>query len=202
MMLPALDVLQDSPNFKLIGNSSMEDLLLETATEQDIDEIMDLEVLGFKPGVVERADVFLGRIKHFPDGFLLIRDPSSKKALGYISSEMWVRHEAIKEEMFTLNHGIEETHSFFGSEIYVTSMTIHPDYRGTGLGAFLFSECIRKLKNIYPNINSSVLIVNETWVNAKKIYDKEGFIELFRICGFFTPDGEAPQDAIVMRKAL
>jgi len=202
MMLPALDVLQSSANFKLIGNGFMEDLLLETATERDIDEIMELEVLGFKSGVVERADVFLGRIKHFPDGFLLIRDPSSKKALGYISSEIWVRHEVIKEEMFTLNHGIEETHSFFGSEIYVTSMTIHPDYRGTGLGSFLFSECIRKLKNIYPNIKSSVLIVNETWVNAKKIYDKEEFIELFRISDFFNPDGEAPQDAIVMRKAL
>ena len=180
----------------------MEDFSLDTATVRDIDEIMGLEVLGFKSGIVERADVFLGRIEHFPDGFLIIRDRSSKRAIGYISSEIWPRHEVIRKQMFTINHGIEETHSFLGSEIYVTSMTIHPDFRGSGLGAYLFSECIRRLKILYPKINSSVLIVNETWVNAKKIYDKEGFIELFRINGFFTPNGESPQDAIVMRKGL
>jgi ribosomal-protein-alanine N-acetyltransferase len=180
----------------------MENLVLETATLDDIDEIMNLEVLGFKPGIVERSDVFLGRIKHFPDGFLLIRDCCSRKALGYISSELWIRHETIKEEMFTLNHGIQETHSFLGTEIYVTSMTIHPNYRGCGLGDLIFSGCIRRLKNLYPKIDSSILIVNETWINAKKIYDKKGFEELFRIKGFFTPDSEPPQDALVMRKDI
>lgn len=185
--------------FSLNSISIMIDFLIKPAGARDIDEIMALESFGFEPGIAERRDVFLGRIKFFLDGFLVMSEKNSDKIIGYISSEIWLRHSEIKEKMFVLNHGIEETHNINGTEIYVSSMTIHPQYRGRGLGLILFSECIRRLRRMNPLINSSVLIVNETWGSAKKIYDSLGYVELFRIKDFFTPDNSCPQDAIVMR---
>lgn len=180
----------------------MPTIQIESARQEDLDEIMSLELLGFPPGIIERADVFLGRIKFFPEGFLVAREPSSGKTIGYICSEIWTRHDVIEEGMFTLNHGIEKTHNHEGAEIYISSMTIHPDHRGQGMGGVLFSTCINNLRKLQPNINSAVLIVNETWKYAKQIYEREGFVELFRIEGFFTPDGTSPQAAIVMRRQL
>lgn len=174
-----------------------------SAKLDDIEEIMSLELLGFSPGIIERPDVFLDRVKYFPDGFLVAREKVDGRAIGYICSEIWTRHKVVDEGMFTLNHDIESSHNPKGTEIYISSMTIHPEFRNRGLGGVLFSTCINNLiANINPRICSAILIVNETWKHAKQIYVKDGFVELFRIEGFFTPNGTHPQAAIVMRRQL
>ncbi len=178
------------------------ELSFSAATEADLDEVMRLEHSGFLPGIIERPDVFLERIRVFPEGFLVARTGPEQRAIGYICSEIWPYRDPIDASMFELNHGIAATHREDGDELYVSSMTILPSLRGQGLGRRLFAECIERARSTHSGIFSVLLIVNETWGNARKIYMTEGFIERFRIKGFFTPSDCAPQDAIVMRRGL
>ena len=182
----------------MIGN----DYEFACADRTDIDGIMDIERLGFAEGIVERRDVFVARMSLFPDGFLVLRNVKSRCIVGYICSELWEYSPNIETSKFLLNHHIGEHHTVAGNEIYISSMTIHPDYRKEGLGRLMFRHCLQTLRNKYQRIAKAILIVNETWIHAIRIYDEEGFCPLMRMEGFFTPVGTDVQDAIVMRKAL
>ncbi|MHB8914719.1 MAG: GNAT family N-acetyltransferase [Thiobacillus sp.] len=168
----------------------------------DIDNVMGLELNGFDIGIQERQEIFLGRITYFPEGFLILINKNSGETVGYVCSEIWDYQPFVSEYFFEVDHDIRNTHNSKGSELYISSMTIRPDYRSRGLGKFLFSECIRRIRVAYPNIKSATLMVNETWVYAKKIYDRLGFNEINRIHNFFTPVDKAPQASIIMRKTF
>jgi ribosomal-protein-alanine N-acetyltransferase len=180
----------------------MNNFKITPARESDIKEIMTVELAGFPKGIVEREDVFLERINIFPDGFLLVTDLVSGNIIGYICSEIWNRRDPVEKSMFTLNHGIQGLHDSNGDEIYISSMSTLPAYRNNGIGRWLFNSCIDRLVVAHPNLQSAILIVNETWTHARKIYVRAGFQELLSIEGFFTPDNEMPQAAIVMRRQL
>jgi ribosomal-protein-alanine N-acetyltransferase len=81
-------------------------------------------------------------------------------------------------------------------------MTIHPKYRGIGLGRMLFEELIARLKSKYSTIFSAVLIVNEAWKNARKIYEGVGFKTITVIEEFFPLSGGTLQDGLVMRMKI
>ena len=172
------------------------------AKKEDIHQIMDLERLGFLPGIIELESVFLERIEFFSDGFLLLKELKNNQIIGYICSEIWEYIENIDKEMFELNHSIRNLHSLSGEELYVSSMTIHPDFRGEKLGQLLFLECINQVIKKYTHIKSILLIVNETWQQAKNIYEQNGFNKVCHIPDFFEPTNSPPQKAIVMRKSL
>ncbi len=163
---------------------------------------MFLEMNGFAAGIVEDERVFSQRIATYSDGFLLMRSLSEGKAIGYICSEIWNYSDDISAARFELNHDIGARHSVSGDELYVSSMTVLSRYRGCGLGKRLFTECLARAKSMFPGIKSSILIVNETWTSAQRIYSASGFVEIGRLQGFFTPTGQSPQDAIVMRKNM
>lgn len=175
-------------------------LHLSCALPENLDEIMGLEHQGFPPGIAERPDVFLERLKVFPDGFLVARPQPDSPLIGYVCSELWEFSDPVDLQSFELNHGIESTHKIHGDEIYVSSMTINPALRAKGYGRALFTGCLNHLAGKYPNVRSALLIVNETWTHARNIYGSEGFQEIDRIKDFFTPEGVTPQDAIVMRR--
>lgn len=180
--------------------NTMNNYEITPARMSDIKEIMAVELSGFAAGIVEREEVFLERIDVFPDGFLLVKNLARGKIIGYICSEIWHRRDPVQKNMFTLNHGIRGLHDSNGDEIYISSMSILPAYRSKGIGSLLFNSCIDRLVEAHPNLRSTILIVNETWTHARKIYLRAGFEELFSIDGFFTPINEAPQAAIVMRR--
>lgn len=178
------------------------EVAIEAASITDLPEIMFLEKNGFAAGIVEDEKVFSQRIATYSDGFLLMRSRSDRKIIGYICSEIWQYSESVNAESFKLNHDISSRHSTSGDELYISSMTILSEFRGTGLGKRLFTECLSRAKKMFPGIKSSILIVNETWTNARRIYLASGFFEIGRIPGFFTPNGLVPQDAIIMRKKM
>jgi ribosomal-protein-alanine N-acetyltransferase len=175
---------------------------IRTASLQDMDTIMALEKDGFEKGIIERRSVFENRIKVFPSGFLLLFAGKRDEIVGYICSEIGHRKDPIVPETFILNHAIQDTHTVSGDELYVSSMTVSPAFRGRGLGRMLFLQCIERSCHSYPAIRSVILIVNESWQHARDIYTTSGFVEQLRIAGFFTPMGKTPQVAIVMRKEL
>jgi ribosomal protein S18 acetylase RimI-like enzyme len=81
-------------------------------------------------------------------------------------------------------------------------MTIHPKYRGNGLGRMLLEELIAGLQSRYNTIFSAILIVNKTWINARKIHEGAGFKTIAVIEGFFTVGGGTFQDGLVMRMRI
>jgi [ribosomal protein S18]-alanine N-acetyltransferase len=173
-------------------------LLLAEATLHDLDRIMEMEAKGFAPGNTELREVYELRIKTFPQGSLIAY--SGSEYAGCIFSEIWKESPTLVAEHFALGHDIHERHDpASGTELYITSMTISPAFRGKGLGSRLFLDCINRVSTAYPQLTSTLLLVNETWAQARAIYEAAGFKEVARFGNFFNPDGRTYEDGIVMR---
>jgi len=173
-------------------------LTLAEATLHDLDRIMDMEAKGFAPGNTELREVYELRIRTFPQGSLIAY--SGSEYVGCIFSEIWKESFLPVAEHFALGHDIFERHDpVFGTELYITSMTISPAFRGKGLGSQLFLGCINRVAAAYPQLTSALLLVNETWVQARAIYEGAEFREVVRFKNFFSPDGMTHEDGIVMR---
>lgn len=164
---------------------------IRPATTNDIDSIMELERLGFHSSINETKSTMLERINTFADGFLIMTDQSIP--IGYISSELWPADTT----SFKLDHSIQNVHDNKNTELYISSMTIHPDHRSKSLGRKLFNACIERIVQLY-HIQSIILLVNENWTTARLIYEKENFQEIGIIPSFFNT-GES---GIIMRKEL
>jgi ribosomal protein S18 acetylase RimI-like enzyme len=125
---------------------------------------------------------------------------SGSEYVGCIFCEIWKKSALPVAEHFTLVHDILDRHDpVHGTELYITSMTISPAFRGKGLGSQLFLGCIDRIAAAYPRLTSALLLVNETWGHARSIYEAAGFIEVVRFKNFFNPDGMTHEDGIVMR---
>lgn len=173
------------------------------ACDADIDDIMALEESGFGLGIRETREVFSNRIRAFPAGFLMLVDPSRGGiSIGYICSELWEFRATVGPQSFEVNHDISTSHRREGTELYISSMTVLPALRGQGAGSFLFERCINHVRERHPIVGSVILMVNETWEHARRIYVHNGFSQIARFEGFFHPVGKESQAAIIMRKQL
>ena len=173
---------------------------LRLATPADMPGIMQLEMTGFLPGIREEEAVFRDRLATFPSGFL-VSDGADGGLLAYLSSELWTAGVSLDDYDFSIGHSARERHSDEGSVLYISSMTISPQARGSGLGRQVFEEGVALIDSACPNVREHVLIVNETWLAAKRIYDSAGFREVRRMPGFFQPHDLPAQAAIVMTRA-
>jgi len=171
------------------------------ARKKDIEAIMKIEHDSFPIGIRETKETFLERLKVFGEGFLVLTDEENSP-LGYITSELWKYNEIIDERAFTLGHSIKDAHDPEGEEIYLSSLGVSKDKRGSGLGSMLFETLLGKMKEAYPKIISAVLVVSENWTGAHRIYKKNGFSEVYTIEAFMTPQYEKWSNGIVMRKKL
>ena len=179
----------------------MNRLRLIEATPHDLDDIMRLETEGFAPGNREERAVYERRIAVFPEGSLM--GEYDGKTVGCIFSEIWRAQESLIPGDFKLGHDIAQRHDpLYGAELYITSMTIDPAYRGQQLGFDLFNGCIEYVLARFPRVESALLLVNETWTQAHEIYKQSGFHEIMRLSQFFSPYPGVYEDGIVMRKRL
>lgn len=176
-------------------------LSFRKTTLKDINDIMILEENGFEAGNREDKSVYENRINFFSEGALIAE--YDNKIVGCIFSEIWLFNENSVATNFELGHDIEKYHnSVIGTEIYISSMTIDPAYRGKGFGMQLINHCIINLSSNYPQIKSAILLVNKKWYQAHNIYVKLGFQEIGRINNFFSPVINVYEDGIIMRKKL
>lgn len=171
---------------------------LRIVTENDINDIMEIETSSFDVEICEPQSLFLERINVFPNGFYVIE--YNDKVIGYISTELWNYEEDIDTNLFTLGHSIREVHNTDGDELYISSMGILPAYRGMGLGKILFNDAISNILEKKKGIKSQILIVSENWIQARKIYKKNDFIEVKYIKDFLVYQNNLKEDFIVMRK--
>lgn len=167
---------------------------LRCACLDDLDDVMTLENAGFAAGIVETAEVFGRRIEAFPRGFLLAGRP----AWGYLCAEVWSGFDLADPRRFDLGHDIGTWLAPDGDTLYIASMTVHPSTRGTGRGQALFEAGLERLRGEFPRVRQAVLIVNEHWSAARRIYARAGFAEAGRLPGFFQPVGGPSGDALVL----
>lgn len=205
---------------------------LRNATLKDLDEIMNVEVQSFSQNIQEEKSVFKQRIQTFSDGFLVFEADKSdlsksdvknfateefntenfttkkssetkqKKIAGYFCTELWEKIPKTSQD-FTLGHNIQKVHSENGKILYISSFALLPEFRGNGNGKKLFSQSLDFLKSKL-NFEKILLLVNENWIAAKKIYLSCGFKEIFACKNIFLNDeknaktGLFTSDGIVM----
>jgi ribosomal-protein-alanine N-acetyltransferase len=172
---------------------------VRTAGPEDLSAVMTLERFGFAPGIVEDEAVFERRIAAFPEGFLLAGDPP----WGYLCAEVWANFVpdglgTASAPRFDLGHDIGAWHRPDGETLYIASMTVAPEYRGSGRGDLLFRAGLTALVRRFSRVTQGVLIVNEHWLGARRIYSQAGFGEVGRLVDFFRPTDGPRGDALVL----
>lgn len=187
---------------------------IRTANLFDIDSIMLIENSSFVPQVREERRVFLQRIKVFPQGFILLVDDSvsgenknaglcakNNNVCGYFCTELWKKMPE-SEDVFSVGHDISLAHCADGAVLYISSFAILPNLRGGGIGGKFFRSALNYIEESVPNLKEEVLLVNEAWLGARHIYEKNGFSECFSIKNAFQNEFLEPQAGIVMKKEL
>ncbi|HQR03280.1 MAG: GNAT family N-acetyltransferase [Proteobacteria bacterium] len=177
-----------------------QEVALRTAGAADLDRIMVLEAAGFDPAHQEDRAVYTRRIAAFPAGALLACDGNNPWAC--LFAELWEEDPAagVNAEWFALGHDIYDRHRPGGRTLYIASMTVAPFSRGGGAGGRFFAACVDHLLRAHPSVERVLLLVNENWQPARRIYESQGFAGIARLPGFFRPDSGVPEDGIVMMR--
>ncbi|HTH40772.1 MAG TPA: GNAT family N-acetyltransferase [Rhodocyclaceae bacterium] len=177
------------------------DWSLTSATLDDLDAIMALEVQSFDPAFHESREVYRRRIVCFPEGALLAR--CDGVPVGCFFSEIWPIGAAAQAESFALGHDIADRHDpLSGTDLYVASMALAPSHRGGGLGYRFFEACLQQVLAEFSALTSVVLLVNEHWAPARCIYGRAGFVEEMRLDGFFQAVAGPVGQGVVMRRPV
>lgn len=180
--------------------SRIDEYRLERATLAELPAIMRLEGAGFPSGIVEEEEVFRSRMEIFPEGFLILREGARGGVVGYLCAERWDSHPGLDPGAYRLGHDPAPRHRAEGTVLYVASMTVDPLRRGAGLGATLFRDALSRIEAELPAIATELLIVDESWVGARRIYDRTGFRTLGIFPAFFAPLGLPPRGAVLMER--
>lgn len=174
---------------------NIDNFIIRTAKEKDIDDILKIEWEAFTSDICEERAVFIERIKTFEDGFLVIE--YENRVIGYISSEIWNYTSNINRESFELGHSIGSAHTIDGDEVYISSFGILSEFKGIGLGKYLFDYFLNYIVGNVKNPKSLILLVSENWKSAINIYTSRGFQSVATFNNFFDLE-----DWIVMMKLL
>lgn len=180
----------------------------------DIDSIMKIERQAFIPQIQEKKKTFEKRLEIFPNGFLILSDASETAVkqngnavtCGYLCSEIWssLPSPTDSDEIFTrkfkLGHNIKDTHDSNGRYLYISSFAILRDYQGKGLGKRFFGNALAALCGSFKNVEKVVLIVNEEWKGAIKIYKSLGFEEVRTLKDFFPTLGKTGMMSLFEKK--
>lgn len=164
----------------------------------DLESVMAIEAQAFPLGIQEPRETFVQRLNVFPQGFYVLVDHRDA-CIGYIASEIW---QGYTREDFQLGHSIADLHNPQGRLLYISSTGILPSHRGKGLGKVLLKGLLAETTTLYPNLESSILLVSAAWKQAREIYRQEGYHQQDIIPGFFQPHGAEAIDGVVMVKDL
>lgn len=174
---------------------------LRQAVPSDLAGIMRLERTGFAEAIQETEQTFAQRLSAAPEGCWVLAGDAGR-LLGYLCAEFWPLEAGFNAGRFARNHGAADAHLREGEEVYVSSMVIDPELRGTGWGRRLFRGALAEMFAQHPRLRSAILIVHPEWRPAHAIYRIEGFTEIGEIADYFAsganPGARLP--AIVMRR--
>lgn len=175
-------------------------MIIRYATENDINDIMQIEKDSFAPGICETREVFLERLRFCDKYFLIAEDKVQDKVFAYCVAEKW-RDIPENDDSYLLNHHSGKTHIFDGSVLYLSSFALLGSYRGKGMGKRLFDLFLQFFIDNDSLIKKSLLLVNEEWKSAIAIYKAKGFVPIKRINNFFIQN-KRKTSAFVMKKEI
>jgi len=154
--------------------------------------------ITFHAGIREDESVFRARLATFPEGFVVLRAAGDVR--GYLCAERWSGVPPAEARYFALGHDPVPRHDPAGTALYLASMTVDPGLRGAGLGSRLLNEGASLIRGAAPGVLVELLVVNELWTGARRIYEAAGFSAYGVIDSFFArPDGK-PSAGIAMRR--
>ncbi len=189
-----------------------ERLILRKAEQADLPGIMAVENAAFLPGIRESAEVFAERAGVFSEGFFVLTEPGdwngpgTDRIAGYFCAEIWSMEpfcgcssgKKFDAGFFELGHSIRDRHCRTGNTLYISSFALLPEYCGKGNGSSFFMDALNRILMENPGIEQCVLLVNEEWTAARRIYSRAGFEEAGLLQAFFEPSG---QSGIIMTAA-
>lgn len=188
---------------------------------EDIEEIVEVSNLVFGPDIAFMPEELESQLEIFPKGQVTIKDNEKGRIAGFCSSLI------VNFDEYGLDHTLEEitdnnfirNHNPSGTTLYGFDVTVHPDYRGLGLGRRLYEArkhiCrTHQLKNIMfggriPNFYkyAEKLTVYEyiDQVVQEKIYDpvltfqlRNGFVVKAVMENYLPDDHESLKFATLM----
>lgn len=176
---------------------------IRNAQKSDLDKIMQIESESFIPQISEKLEVFEKRLQFFQKGFLVFEDVSSVEVFGYFSSELW-KDFPRDFSSFKIGHDIEDFFFEDGKNLYISSFAILKKMRGKGIGKKLFQDSLNFIEKLLKNdgilLEKTILLVNETWLSARHIYENSGFKISFTIKDAFENSFGKTDSGIVMVK--
>ncbi|MCS3916687.1 ribosomal-protein-alanine N-acetyltransferase [Caldanaerobacter subterraneus subsp. tengcongensis MB4] len=137
------------------------EVIIRPMTEDDIDEVMEIEKLSFTTPWSREA--FVGEVTKNSCARYIVAEVD-KKVVGYAG--FWV----------VLDEG------------HITNIAVHPEYRGKGIGSRLMEGLIDLAKK--NGITSMTLEVRESNLVAQNLYKKFGFKVLGRREGYYQDNNE------------
>lgn len=173
-----------------------------TVLPRDLKDILRVEQTCFESDFCEPSHIFSERINVFPEGFIIMEFEGN--VMGFLCSEIWNYKENLYSKDFSLGHSINKVHVSNGTELYISSWGILPDFRGKGLGKALFSKSLEMITKTCPELKGAILVVSDTWQHAITIYKEHQFAPLMLLEEFFAYSSieKLNENGIVMRKKI
>lgn len=165
---------------------------------RDLPRLEEIETSSFRRGVQESREILEERIRVFPQGFVVASEKATDQPIGYISSEIWRNNIEPNRGNLCVEHSIREMHDVSGAKLYISSIAILPSYRGLGLGETLLRYLLEGINRQYPSLEQALLVVCEDWDNARRLYQRCGFIERSHMEDLYHPEESMPRSGIVM----
>lgn len=166
---------------------------------EDLERVMEIEKNSFSKNTWEDKKIYEERMTVFPEGNLGIW--VEEVMIGFITSELWQYQTEYAKKRFMLSHSIKDYHDYLGAELYISSFAINKAYRGNGFGKRIFQAFLSQITEKYP-LKSGILLVSNEWINAKMIYEFQGYKVVDSISEFFINDLQEKFDGIIMRKVF
>lgn len=112
----------------------MEKLTFDNVKPTDIDDVMFIEQHDFSADEAASRESMIERIENTPDTFLVARNENGR-VVGFIAS-------AGSSERYLTDDFFEHTRKNLPTDKFleITSLAIHPDYQGLGIGKKLLSN--------------------------------------------------------------
>lgn len=140
-------------------------MVIRNIEKEDLEEIIELESRAFPVDIAANADVFLYRLRAFPESFFVAE--VAHRIIGFINGGA-SSQKLITDELFQLGH-----HCPIGEHQMIFGLVVHPVYRNHGVAAALIERMIQYARE--TNKKSVVLTCEERLV---PYYERFGFENL------------------------
>lgn len=126
---------------------------LQETRHEDIKEIVEVSNLVFGPDIAFVPEELESQLEIFPEGQVCIKNRDHGRVAGFCSSLI------VNFEDYAINHSLGEitdnnfirNHNPGGETLYGFDVTVHPEYRGQGLGRLLY-EARRQICRTHQKI--------------------------------------------------